>query len=275
VSRAGRARAVPRGVIGVLHLPALAGDAAYDGEPFDSIEARVLADARAYAEGGASALLIENFGSAPFHKGTREDPAPPHQIAALAIFARKLREELELPIGINCLRNDVLGALGAAAIAGASFVRVNVHVGAYLTDQGVIEGAAAETLAYRWRLDPAIAICADVLVKHAAPLVPIAPEQATHETFDRGLADAVIATGAGTGHAIDRDRLARMSNAAAGRPLLLGSGLTPENAAELTPLATGAIVGTYAKRNGVLSEPVDRDRVRALVSAATFATPPA
>jgi membrane complex biogenesis BtpA family protein len=255
----------------VLHLPALPGDASHEGATFSAIEARVLADAEAYVEGGVSALVVENFGSAPFHKGTRDDPAPPHQLAALAILARKLVERFEVPIGVNCLRNDVLAALGAAAIAEASFVRVNVHVGAYVTDQGLIEGAAPASLAYRRQLDPSLAICADVLVKHAAPLVPIAPEQATREALDRGLADAVIATGSGTGRAIDRDRLTRMSEAAAGRPILLGSGLTPENARELTPLVTGAIVGTYAKRGGDLSAPVEPDRVRALAAACAFA----
>ena len=42
-----------------------------------------------------------------------------------------------------CLRNDGIAALGAAAVAGARWVRINILAGAYVTDQGVIDGEAA------------------------------------------------------------------------------------------------------------------------------------
>jgi hypothetical protein len=104
-----------------------------------------------------------------------------------------------------------------------------------------------------------------VLVKHAAPLAPLAPEDAVRDAFERGLADAVVITGAATGRAADRGLVER-ARAAAGerRLLLLGSGVTPETAPALAPLADGAIVGTWLKRDGRVANPVDPERVRAL-----------
>jgi membrane complex biogenesis BtpA family protein len=274
----GAAAPAPRGLVAVIHLPAMPGDPAHDGRGSEAVIDHARRDADAIREGGIDALVIENFGSRPFPKGDARDPIPPHQVALLAIVARELRGAFSA-IGINCLRNDVVSALGIAAATGADFVRVNVHVGAYVTDQGLIEGEAARSLRYRASLGATsrIAICADVLVKHATPLAPLDPIRATEDTLDRGMADAVVVTGAATGAPADRATLEAVRRAAGDRPVLLGSGLAPDNAASLLALADGAIVGTWIKERGDVRAPVDRERVRRLVSscAGLFRTPSA
>jgi predicted TIM-barrel enzyme len=50
-------------------------------------------------------------------------------------------------------------------------------------------------------------------------------------------------------------------------PIIAGSGLTRENAAELAAELDGAIVGTSIKENGAVDAPVDVERVRELVAA--------
>ncbi len=257
---------VPTGIVGVVHLPAMPGD---PGAPRSFEEGRdfALRDAEAWCEGGAAALIVENFGSAPFPKGDADHRLPAHQVAQLALVVRAIAEATGLPVGVNCLRNDALSALGIAAAAGASFVRVNVHTGAFVTDQGILEGEADVSLRYRASLGAKVAILADVLVKHAQPLAPLTPTQATRETLERGHADAAIVSGAGTGEPIDVATLHAVRSAAGDRPVLLGSGLTPALVDALVPLADAAIVGTYAKRGGIVHEPVDVARVRALVEA--------
>jgi hypothetical protein len=257
-----------RGVIGMLHLPPLPGDPRHAGEQPEAIGARLLADAGALVDGGVDALLLENFGSMPLWRGDRRDPLPPHQVALMTRFAGAVRERFDRPLGINCLRNDAAAALAIARAVGGSFVRVNVHVGAYVTDQGLIEGEAAATLRYRRAIGAeAVLILADVLVKHAAPLSPLAPEAATRDTLERGLADGVIVTGAATGSAVDAAVVATVRRAAGERPVYLGSGVTPQNAAALAPHADGAIVGTWVKEGGIVEAPVSRERTRALVAA--------
>ncbi len=259
--------------VGVVHLPALPGDPRHAGGPFGDALTFALRDAQALADGGVDAIIVENFGSAPFAKGTAGHRIPPHQAAGIAVVAHAIAERFRVPVGVNCLRNDALAALGIAAITGAAFVRVNVHAGAYVTDQGLIEGEADASLRYRRSLGADhVAIYADVLVKHAAPLVPIAVGDATKDTLLRGLADGVVITGAATGAPIDRGVLEEARVAAKHAPILLGSGVTPETAPSLCPLADGAIVGTWLKQNGELAAPVDAARVRAIaaVLAATL-----
>lgn len=254
----------PRGLIGVVHLAALPGDPASNGEGLDAVIARARADAEALAEGGAAGLIVENFGSAPFPKGGPEQPTEPFAIAAMTRAV--LACDVGLPIGVNVLRNDARAALGIAVATGASFLRVNVHVGAYVTDQGVIEGRAFETLRERRRLGADVAIWADVRVKHAKPLaeLPIADE--VGDALARGRADAIIVTGRGTGRPIDVALLQEVRAAASGAPVVLGSGVTPENAETLIAHADAAIVGTWLKVDGDVRQPVDAARVRELAN---------
>ena len=258
-----------RGVIGVVHLPPLPGDPLHDGvQSFLDVETFALRDAEALTKGGVDAILVENFGSAPFAKGTHGSRLAPHGVATLAIVAREIARTTSLPVGVNCLRNDAISSLGIAAAAGLSFIRVNVHVGAYVTDQGVIEGEADRSLRYRAALGArSVAILADVLVKHAAPLAHVDATRATHDTLHRGLADAVVVTGEATGISVDVSRLRAVHDAAGDAPVFIGSGLTPHSAARLCSLADGAIVGTYVKERGDVRERVDESRVRMLVEA--------
>jgi len=256
---------LPRGLIGVVHLRAMPGDPrASAAATFAEVFTAALADAAALADGGADALLVENFGSGPFFKGTGAARVPAHQVALMTRVVAACVERWTLPVGVNCLRNDAHAALGIAAATGAAFIRVNVHVGAYVTDQGLIEGDAARTLRYRRALGSDIAILADVLVKHAAPLAPIVPDVATRDTLHRGDADGVIVSGDATGATIDELILSAVRSGAGDAPVYLGSGVTPANVARLAPHANGAIVGTWLKESGSIGNPVEVDRVRRL-----------
>jgi membrane complex biogenesis BtpA family protein len=259
---------IPRGLIGVVHLPPMPGDPRHAGDGFLDVKRRALDDAEALARGGVNGLLLENFGSVPFSKGDERHRIPPHQVALLALLAGRCKQELALHVGVNCLRNDALSAIGIAAAADLDFVRVNVHIGAYVTDQGLIEGEADRSLRYRQALGAQdVAILADVLVKHAAPLGPIAPAAATRDCLERGLADGVIVTGEATGAPLSRDLLHEVAGAARDNPVYIGSGMRPDRAEDLAPLAHGAIVGTWLKKDGRIDAPVDPARVEELVKA--------
>ena len=260
-----------RGLIGVVHLRAMPGDPAHRGGGFDDALDAARRDAEALVEGGVDAMIVENFGSAPFPKGTPEQPTPPHHIACIAL-AVDACAKLGVPVGVNVLRNDARASLGIAAATGAEFVRVNVHVGAYVTDQGLIEGRAFESLRYREQLDARdIAILADVRVKHATPLAPVPLGDEVRDALKRGLADAVVVTGSGTGEPVSVDVLRAVRAAARGATVVLGSGMTPDRR-QLAAFADAAIVGTWLKRDGKVSAPVDAERVRRLAGALEFAS---
>lgn len=248
-------------VIGMVHVAALPGAPMYGGSMQAIVDA-ALRDARALREGGCDAITFENFGDRPFFK----DRVPAETVAALTRVIVEVAAEVGMPFGVNVLRNDAASAIAVAAATGAAFIRINVHTGAMLTDQGIIEGCAAQTLRKRAALAPEVLIFADHIVKHAMPLAAIDEAQAAKDLRHRGLADAIIVSGAETGAEPDRSRFTRVREALADAPILVGSGLTESNAGTFAD-ADGAIVGTSIKIDGRVDAPVDPDRVKRLVAA--------
>jgi membrane complex biogenesis BtpA family protein len=224
-----------------------------------------VADALALVEGGMDAVLIENYGDAPFTPG-RVEPAT---VAALAVVASEIRRALPTAtLGINVLKNDARAALAVACAVGARFIRVNVHAGAVVADQGLVQSDAYATLRDRRLLGAEVAIYADVGGKHAVPLAPVELEQHARDLVHRGLADGLVVSGPATGAATPLSEIKRVRGAVASVPLLVGSGATPDTAADLLSVADGLIVGTALKRDGDVNAPVDLVRVRRLVAAA-------
>jgi membrane complex biogenesis BtpA family protein len=254
-----------RPVIGVIHLLPLPGCHRFDGN-LDAIFERAEQEAAALATGGASAIIIENFFDAPFTKGRVDTAAA----CTMSLATRRIAAVTSLPIGINVLRNDGMTALAVAAASGAQFIRVNVFTGAMLTDQGIIEGQAHELLKYRRQLSThhKIRIFADVMVKHASPLTPYADiAQAARDAVQRGQADGIIVSGTATGAAPDIEDLRIVREALPDTPIFVGSGASKENVGALLATANGVIVASSLKRQGVLENPVDTERVRAFVEA--------
>lgn len=230
----------------------------------DEIAARAVADGKALKEAGFDAAITENYGDAPFSSGS----LPPATIAAMSIAANAVRESTGLRIGINALRNDPIAALGIAAAAQASFIRVNIHTGVYATDQGLIEGRAHETLAYRKLVGAKVAIFADVAVKHAVSLGEADIGRLAGDTAYRGLADALIVTGPATGVPADLAHVRSVQLAVPDRRVYVGSGATTATVGEILTAAAGVIVGTSIKVDGKVENPVDPKRAREFARAA-------
>jgi len=249
-------------LIGVVHLRPLPGSPRWRGDLESAIESAVI-DERAYERGGAHALIIEHFGDVPFTKGK----VSPETVASMAVAGHAIRQQTELPIGFNVLRNDASAALALCAACQGGFIRVNVHTGAMLTDQGLIEGDAYQTLRYRQRICTTALIFADVHVKHAMPLGGWTIEDSARDTLERGLADALIVSGAGTGLPTSLADVKRVRAACPSAKIMLGSGVTLANVRDYLPFADGFIVGTSLKMSGKASRPVDPKRVAALARA--------
>jgi len=247
-------------IIGVLHVPALPGSPR-NHLAFDSIIDWVLNDAGALASGGVDAFILENFGDAPFYPHR----VPPHTVAFMSAIGREVRRSFDQPLGINVLRNDAESAIAVASAVSAEFIRVNIHAGARVTDQGLIEGTAHETLRYRKLLSSDAKIFADVDVKHSAPVATRRLQDEVEEIISRGGADAVIVTGTATGKETAFEDLRLAKEAATSVPLFAGSGVNIENVATVLKIADGVIVGTALKHDGITTNAVDVDRVRALM----------
>jgi len=251
-------------LVGMVHLPPLPG-AARASDSMDDLEQRAIADARLLAEHGFDGCILENFGDSPFWKDTVE-PVTVAACARLVIAVRRAAPSLRL--GVNVLRNDARAALSIATVCGADFVRVNVHVGATATDQGIIEGRAADTLRLRRALGSQVEIWADVHVKHGRPLAHASIAAEAADAVRRGLADALIVSGEGTGSATDLEDVRAVVRQNLGVPVLVGSGVTPASVAATLAVVDGVIVGSALEHEGRAGAPLDPQRVRSFVAAA-------
>jgi len=245
------------GVIGMIHLAALPGSPAWNNN-LPAVEQSALRDAEALVTGGVTALMIENYHDVPFCPGT----VPVETVAAMTRLVGLVRQaQPRIKVGVNVLRNDAAAALAVAVATGAHFVRVNVHVGATVTDQGPIVGRAWETLRKRRELgadrpDSYVAILADVRVKHARPMVERPLSEEARDLRLRGLADGIIVTGVATGADADPAAVAAVRAAVPDCPLLVGSGMSTANVGDFVPGADGCIVGSSLQE----IDPVDGRR---------------
>jgi uncharacterized protein len=135
------------------------------------------------------------------------------------------------------------------------------------SDLGYLEACAPGLLRLRQMLRSDVRILADIQGKYTVPCSPRPLTDSAQDAQNRGLADAVIITGSGTGHSASLDDIRKVKKSI-NIPVLVGSGITPQNLAEMMDVADGAIVGSFFKRNGELANSVDADRVRQIMEIA-------
>lgn len=255
-----------RQLIGMVHALPLPGSPSYQ-PPIGSIVERAVEDAILLEESGFDAVLVENYGDAPFFP----DRVPPVTVASLARVVAGVRASVNIPVGVNVLRNDAIAALSIAAACDARFIRVNVLSSMMYTDQGPIVGQAARLSRLRAALSPEIEVLADLFVKHATPPPGLRIEDAATDLQDRAMANGIILSGRGTGLPADMDMIHQVRRAVPDARLLVGSGVERESVASVLRTADGVIVGTAIKEGGDVHRPVDPARATALVKAARSA----
>ena len=84
-------------------------------------------------------------------------------------------------------------------------------------------------------------------------------------------ADAVIATGQRTGDSATMEEIGTIRTATH-LPLLVGSGVTPENVGTILAQTNGVIVTSSLKHDGVWWNAVDLERVRRFMARARLAS---
>ncbi len=244
-------------LIGVLHLLALPGSPLYDGA-MQKVYDQALSELEIFKRNSIDSVIVENFRDVPYYPGR----VPAETVAALAGVSREVVRAAAMPVGINVLRSDGEAAIAIAAASGAQYVRVNVHMSAVVSEQGIIQGMSHLSVRLRSALRSRALIFADVGVKHAASLADRGLTSETRDLAERGLADAIIVSGDRTGAETRADDV-DVVRAATTLPLLIGSGATPENMHTVLPKVNGLIVGSYFKKDGVGGNFVDEARVAA------------
>ncbi len=250
--------------IGAVHVHALPGAAGYSGN-MEHIINTALSDAIAYQKAGVDAVIIENMHDVPYLKGYVEVET----IAAMAVVASAVKRECRMPIGIQILAGANIEALAVAHTCDLDFIRVEGFVYAHIGDEGIHEASAAQIVRKRSAIRAEkVRIFADIKKKHSSHAITediSLVETATTAEFFK--ADGVIVTGLRTGDAPPASAVSEVK-AAVKIPVLVGSGVTPDNIGNYAKYADGVIFGTYAKIDGNWINDVDSERVKRLVEAA-------
>lgn len=257
----------PKALIGMIHCPPFPGTPRYQGETLDQIYDACLRDAHSLIANGMHGLIVENHGDVPFSKPAEIGP---ETSAFMSVVVDRIKREFDVPVGINVLANAPIPAFAVARATDAAFIRVNQWANAYVANEGFIEGRAAEAMRYRSALrGEGIKVFADSHVKHGSHSIT-ADRSVAELTRDLAFfdVDAVIATGKRTGNSASLEEIEEVADAT-NLPVLVGSGVSANNIAQILTRASAVIVASSLKEDGVWWNPVDPARVRDFVATAT------
>jgi membrane complex biogenesis BtpA family protein len=251
-------------LIGMVHLQALPGTPS-NTLTTDQIVDIAVEEATTLARLGFDAILIENMHDTPYL--LRE--VGPEIVAAMTAATIAVFEEVDIPIGIQILAGANKAALAVAHATGAQFIRAEGFAFASIADEGIMDIAdAGPLLRERHRIDADdIAILADIQKKHSSHALTADLTIGDHARgADFMGADGIIVTGNHTGHAVDFADL-REARGATDLPLLVGSGVSPENIKDIFKIADAAIVGSTLKKHGNWSNAIDKNRCQKLIDS--------
>jgi uncharacterized protein len=247
-------------MIAVMPLP---GAPLYEGDD-QAILGQALSDLDDYLAAGVDAIVLENSHDLPYVQA----PLPAAAVKLMTRIAQAVRQRFAGPIGIQMLEAANETALEIAHAADLDFVRAEGYVFAHVGGAGLIEGCAGPLLRRRKALGGEhLKVFGDVKKKHCSHALTgdldITDVVKQAEFF---LVDGVIVTGARTTEPPSAAELRRVKRCAH-VPVLIGSGMTPENIRKYYPLADGFIVGSTFREDGRFLGKLDPARLNAFMRA--------
>ena len=242
-------------VIAMVHLGALPGAPLYDAEAgIDGIVEGARKDLRALQAAGFDAVMFGNENDRPY-----EFAVDTASTATMAFVIGKLRDEIEVPFGVNVLW-DPMSSIALAAATGASFVR-EIFTGTYASDMGPWTPDAGKAMRYRDRLHRSdLPLLYNVSAEFAHSLDGRSlPDRARSAVFS-SIPDAILVSGAITGEAAKMADLEAVKAVLPDTPVLANTGVKHASVAEVLRVADGCIVGSSLKVDGHTWNAVDPDR---------------
>lgn len=244
-------------IIGMVHVQALPG-APKNILDSSQILDKAIEEARTYQKAGIDSIMIENMHDIPYLKGSVG-----HEISSMmTLVAYLVKQETNLPVGIQILAAANKEALAAAKASNIDFIRAEGFVFAHTADEGIIEAQAGDLLRYRKQIDAdSVAIFTDIKKKHSSHA--ITNDVSLVDTAKAArffLSDGVIITGSHTGSSASVDELKALKDTI-DFPVIVGSGVTANNVLDYLPISDAMIIGSYFKEGGYWKNELSYDRV--------------
>lgn len=247
----------PKFLAAMIAVGALPGSPLYEGDDNKVIE-KALNDLEIYKKVRVDSLILENDFDLPYIK----EPIPQKAFDLFLKVAKEVRKSFKGPIGIQVMEGNHMQALEIAKEADLDYLRVEAFVFAHVGGAGIIEGCAGKLLRRRKEMKAEhIKVFADVKKKHCSHglTIDLTITDEIHQA-EYFLVDGIIVTSKFTGINPKKSDLAAAKKATK-LPVIIGSGMNPENIKDYLPLADGFIVGSTFRQDGEFLGETDPERV--------------
>jgi membrane complex biogenesis BtpA family protein len=164
--------------------------------------------------------------------------------------------------GVQILAGANIQAMSAAYSAGLDFIRAEGFVFSHIADEGMMNSDAGDLLRYRKQIGAEnISVFTDIKKKHSSH--QITNDVSIVETAKAAqffLSDGLIVSGNSTGSEANLDEVKAVAEIAE-TPVIIGSGITPENIEKYYRFADAFIVGSYFKEDGIWFNKLSAKRI--------------
>jgi membrane complex biogenesis BtpA family protein len=251
---------VEKPVIGMCHMQAMPGDPRFDSaKGIDWVYDQARADMLALQEGGIDAIMFSNEFSLPYL--TKVETVT---VACMAAIIGELKNEIEIPYGVNVLW-DPAASLDLAIATGSQFVR-EIFTGVYASDFGLWDTSVGEVVRHQHVIG----------AEHVRLLFNIVPESAVYlgdrqigdiarSTVFNNQPDALCVSGLTAGAETSAQTLKLVKSAVPDTPVFANTGVNLDNVQEQLKVADGAVIGTAFKQDGNTWNPIEIERVKAIM----------
>lgn len=251
---------VKKPIIAMCHMQALPGDPKYDPHKgLDWVYERARADLMALQEGGVDAVMFSNEFSLPYL--TKVDTIT---VACMASIIAQLKPAIRVPFGVNVLW-DPRASIDLAMATGAQFVR-EIFTGVYASDFGLWNTNCGEVVRHQHAIGAGhVKLFFNIVPEAAAYLGSRSVTDIARSTVFNAEPDALCVSGLTAGAETSTQVLKLVKDAVPDVPVFANTGVRLENVEQQLAIADGAIVGTAFKVDGNIWNPVDPERVKALM----------
>lgn len=250
-------------IIGCVHLPPLPGTPHYDPSfSFKDMVERVKREIIALQEAGFDAIVFANEGDRPYLS-----KVGPEIIASYTRIVSQALEVVKIPYGCGVLV-DPIAAISIAKAIDASFIRAYIS-GVYADMCGLTVYKPGEILRFRKNIDAENVNIYCYCDAHGGSSLDVRSQSDIADTAFSVLDPAgVLIPGQHAGLAPSFREVEEIKNRFQDQPVLIASGVTPENLKEALRISDGMVVGTYVKKDGILWNEVDPERAKRFINAA-------
>lgn len=244
-------------IIAMCHMQAMPGDPYYNSKTgMKEVLDKCRHDLHALQEGGVDAIMFSNEFSLPYLTKVRTET-----VACMASVIGQLKDEIEVPYGVNCLW-DPIASLDLAVAVDAKFVR-EIFTGVYASDFGLWNTNCGEVVRHQREIGAEnVKLLFNIVPEAAQYLADRTIESIASTTVFNCRPDVLCVSGATAGSATNPETLKRAKSAAKNTPVFANTGCRPNTIESILSVADGAVVGTTFKFDGKFENLTDKNRVK-------------